>query len=84
MSKKDSSFGFAMGILAGVVGGIVGGILFAPKSGEESRRELKEAIDEIITTYKKNSQCINRGRHSSDMATVNKYLDEHRPSSTEE
>ena len=47
MSKKDSSFGFAMGILAGVIGGIIGGILFAPKSGEESRRELKEAIDEI-------------------------------------
>lgn len=43
-----------------------------------------EAIDEIITIYKKNSQCINRGRHSSDMATVNKFLDEHRPSSTEE
>lgn len=45
--KDDSSFGFAMGILAGVVGGLVAGILLAPKSGEESRKELKEAIDEI-------------------------------------
>ena len=41
--KEDSSFGFAMGILAGVVGGLVAGILLAPKSGEESRKELKEA-----------------------------------------
>ena len=54
MSKKDSSFGFAMGILTGVIGGIVGGILFAPKSGEESRKELKEAIDEIKEIIKTN------------------------------
>ena len=52
MSKKDdSSFGFAMGILAGVLGGIVAGVLFAPKSGEESRKELKETIDELKEKY---------------------------------
>ncbi len=52
MCKKDDNlFGFAMGILAGVVGGITVGILFAPKSGEESRREIKEAIDEIKEKY---------------------------------
>ena len=48
MSKKDSSIGFAIGILAGVVGGIAAGILFAPKSGEESRRELKDAYDDLM------------------------------------
>lgn len=31
-----------MGILGGVLGGIAAGILFAPKSGEETREELKE------------------------------------------
>ena len=51
MSKKDSSIGFAIGILAGVVGGIAAGILFAPKSGEESRRELKDAYDDLMQKY---------------------------------
>lgn len=49
--KDDSSFEFAMGILAGVAGGIVAGILFAPKPGEESRKELKEAIDNLREKY---------------------------------
>lgn len=51
MSKKDNSLGFAIGILAGVVGGIAAGILFAPKSGEESRRDLKDAYDDMIQKY---------------------------------
>lgn len=49
--KDDSSFGFALGILAGVVGGVVAGILFAPKPGEESRKELKETIDNLREKY---------------------------------
>lgn len=49
--KEDSSFGFAMGILAGVVAGITAGVLLAPKPGEESRRELKIAIDELKEKY---------------------------------
>ena len=51
MLKKDSSIGFAIGILAGVVGGIAAGMLFAPKSGEESRRELKDAYDDLMQKY---------------------------------
>ena len=53
MSKKSLMFG--MGLLAGVVGGIVAGVLFAPKPGEESRRELKEAACEL---YEKHSPAI--------------------------
>ena len=49
--KDDSSFGFAMGILAGVVAGITAGVLLAPKPGEESRKELKEAIDDFKEKY---------------------------------
>ena len=49
--KDDSSFGFAMGILAGVAAGIVAGVLLAPKPGEESRKELKEAIDDFKEKY---------------------------------
>ena len=46
---------FAMGLIAGVVGGLVAGVLYAPKSGEESRRELKDAACEL---YEKNSPAI--------------------------
>lgn len=49
--KDDSSFGFAMGILAGIVGGVVAGVLLAPKSGEESRKELKEAFEDLRDKY---------------------------------
>ena len=45
--KEDSSFGFAMGILTGVVAGVAAGILFAPKPGEQTRKELKQTLDEI-------------------------------------
>ena len=49
--KDDNSFGFAMGILAGVVGGIVAGVLFAPKPGEETRKELKKTFEELREKY---------------------------------
>ena len=53
--SNNKSFAFSMGLLAGVVGGIIAGVLFAPKPGEESRRELKEAACEL---YEKNSPAI--------------------------
>ena len=52
MCKKNDAFVFSMGIIAGVIGGIIGGVLFAPKSGEESRKELKE------TNWKDNSEKL--------------------------
>lgn len=42
--SKNKAFMFSMGLIAGVVGGIVAGVLYAPKPGEESRKELKDAI----------------------------------------
>ena len=51
MSKKDKSFGFAMGILGGIVGGIVAGILLAPKSGKETREELKDCMKTLAETH---------------------------------
>lgn len=47
MGKKSNSFAFAMGILAGVAGGVLAGIVFAPKSGEESREDVKNAFKTI-------------------------------------
>ncbi len=52
---KNKSLAFSLGLLAGVVGGIIAGVLYAPKPGEESRRQLKEAACEL---YEKNSPAI--------------------------
>lgn len=57
--SKNKSFMFGMGLLAGVVGGLVAGVLYAPKSGEESRRELKEAVCEL---YEKNAPAIKEAK----------------------
>ena len=52
MCEKDkSSIGFGLGLMLGVVGGIVAGVLYAPKSGEESRKELKETACEFYEKH---------------------------------
>ncbi len=51
MSKKDKSFGFAMGILGGIVGGIIAGILYAPKSGKETREDIKDCVKTLAETH---------------------------------
>ena len=48
MSKKSGWGAFALGAL---VGGTLG-ILFAPKSGKETRKELKEKLDDLIEKAK--------------------------------
>ena len=47
--KKSSGFGK---FLAGAAIGAGLGVLFAPKSGKDTRRELKEKIDEMIAKIK--------------------------------
>lgn len=37
-----------------------------------------DTIEEIIKIYSENPQCTNRGRHTSDLAVVNKHIDEQR------
>jgi len=48
MCKDNDALGFGIGILIGVVGGVTAGLLFAPKKGEESRKEIKEAIENLV------------------------------------
>ena len=66
--SENKSIAFPMGLLAGVVSGIVAGILFAPKSGEETRKELAQAATEF---YEKHSPEINDAKkqalHSVDI-----------------
>lgn len=57
--SKNKSLMFGMGLLAGVVGGLIAGVLYAPKPGEESRREIKEAACEF---YEKHSPAINEAK----------------------
>ena len=42
-----------------------------------------DAIEEVLKIYKRNSQCVNRGRHTSDMNVINKYLEEQRATQSE-
>ena len=46
---------FLAGFIVGGAIGAIAGVLYAPKSGEESRRELKDAACEF---YEKNSPAI--------------------------
>jgi len=48
MSKKSS----VGSLLAGIGIGVGLGVLFAPKSGEETRKDLKKKMDELITYLK--------------------------------
>ena len=57
--SKNQSFMFGMGLLAGVIGGLIAGVLYAPKPGEESRREIKEAACEL---YEKHSPAIKEAK----------------------
>lgn len=57
--SKNKSFMLGMGLIAGFVGGIIAGVMYAPKSGEESRRELKEAACEL---YEKHSPAIQEAK----------------------
>ena len=59
MSKKNKSIMFGLGLIAGVVGGIVAGVLYAPQSGEESRKKIKETACEL---YEKHSPAINEAK----------------------
>lgn len=51
MSEKNNSISFGLGLIAGVVGGIIAGVLYAPKPGEESRKELKEVISDLAEKH---------------------------------
>lgn len=44
MSREDNSVVFGLGLLVGIVGGVIAGVLYAPKSGEETRKDLQDAV----------------------------------------
>ena len=56
---KNKSLAFGLGLIAGVVGGIVAGVMYAPKPGEESRKQIKDTACEL---YEKHSPAIKEAR----------------------
>ena len=56
---RNRSMAFGLGLIAGVVGGIIAGVLYAPKPGEESRKQLKDAACEL---YEKNAPAIQEAK----------------------
>lgn len=68
---RCSSQAVALAFLGGAIAGAVAGILLAPKSGEQTRRELREygrkAEEEVIEKAKEAraalDEMIERGKH---------------------
>ena len=57
MSEKKGSGGgkFVLGAIFGAIAGTVAGVVLAPKSGEETRKDLKESGDKFVSEAKKKS-----------------------------
>ncbi len=51
MTKEDSSISLGVGMLMGVIGGVIAAVLYAPKSGEETRKNVEGVITDIAQKY---------------------------------
>lgn len=51
MSKEDNSISFGMGLLLGVLGGVAAAILYAPKSGAETREDIKNRVNDFAQKH---------------------------------
>lgn len=62
--KKGSGGGkFVLGAIFGAIAGTVAGVVLAPKSGEETRKDLKESGDKFVSeAKKKSSSWFKRGK----------------------
>ena len=65
---QDKSLDFGMGILFGVLAGVAAGIIFAPKSGEETRKVIKDKIEDVA---KSEFADVNHYKNTS-LETLNK------------
>lgn len=71
MNRRNDPLIFGLGLMVGVIGGVVTALLYAPKSGEESRKELKEALSNIVETQSPNVQEAKR--QASEAMDIFKY-----------
>lgn len=61
--EKRTGAGMISGLLAGFAAGIATGILLAPKSGEETRRDIRKAADD---TREKVDEKIGQAKEAVD------------------
>ena len=72
MSKDNKSANFAIGVLLGVIGGVITGLLFAPKKGEETVKDIKNAVSnakekmepELEKTKSKAREFLERAKYA--------------------
>lgn len=57
MDKKEKK-GLAIGAVIGAVAGVITGILFAPKSGKETRADIKDGAEKVIDKAHAEAQKI--------------------------
>lgn len=51
--SKDANKKFALGALIGAVAGVVTGLLTAPKSGKETRQDIKNTANKVVVEAEK-------------------------------
>lgn len=69
MSNKDNSFEFFLvGFIAGCVSSAIVSILYAPKSGEETRKMIREKSEDFVNSANKS---IDRVYKQAEIATNN-------------
>ncbi|MBR1680589.1 YtxH domain-containing protein, partial [bacterium] len=60
MCKENDSLCFGIGIMAGVIGGVIAGVLLAPKKGEDSCKDIKCAVENLIETQAPNVKAARK------------------------
>jgi hypothetical protein len=81
LEKEDGGGSFLMGLLAGTVLGAGLGMLFAPKAGNELRKDLSEQTGKLRSTAndaysqasEKVTQIVDRGREAYERARVGTF-----------
>ena len=78
MSKEDNSISFGMGLLAGIVGGVVAAILYAPKSGAETREDVKNYVNDFAQRHAPEiKEAKKQALESLDMMKQYNKINEH-------
>jgi len=58
LARRSRTYGLAAGVVAGAAIGAALGLLFAPKSGKETREDIKNKGAEVIGEVKEKSTVI--------------------------
>lgn len=58
MGKQDTAKNVVLGLAVGLVAGYVAGVLTAPKSGKETRQDIKDATDRAVKLAQEKVQVL--------------------------